>query len=87
MTIRKTRREDFPAILKIYEDCRTVMHGSGLRQWLGGYPGEEALEKDFARGESYVLCDGERVAGCAAVIFTGETTYNRIEGCWLTDGP
>ena len=87
MTVRKTRREDFPAVLKIYEDCRTVMHGRGLQQWLNGYPGEKDLEADCAAGTSYVLMDGDRVAGCAAVILTGEPSYARIAGSWRTEEP
>lgn len=85
MTTRKTQRADFPAILKIYEDCRTVMHSRGLQQWLDGYPGEKELELDFQRGASYVLCDKGQVVGSAAVVLDGEPTYAWIDGKWLSE--
>ena len=86
MEIRRTEREMLPEIGRIYEACRQVMHSRGLQQWLNGYPAVSDIEADMAKGESYMLTDGDRAVGCAAILLNGEPTYAVIEGKWLTDG-
>ena len=87
--IRQASVQDIPEILRIYEAARTFMRRSGnLTQWTGGYPSEEIVRADIARGVSYVL---ENEAGHLHAVFAlipgDDPTYAHIEGAWRDPSP
>ena len=87
--IRQASVQDIPEILRIYEAARAFMRRSGnLTQWTGGYPSEEIVRADIARGVSYVL---ENEAGHLHAVFAlipgDDPTYAYIEGAWQDASP
>lgn len=44
--------------MDIFEQGKRIMRKSGnLKQWTGGYPSTELIQKDMANGNSYVCLD------------------------------
>ncbi len=82
--IRKACLRDMETILGIYACARNYMRRNGNpSQWTGGYPSEELLLNDIAKGQLYVV---ERQGGVHGVFvyFSGEEpTYSRIDGEWM----
>ncbi len=85
MTIRKATYEDINRIMEIINDAKEYLKGQGLDQWQDGYPNEEVFKSDIDNNESFVIVD-EDIIGCMALSFRGESTYDVIDGAWLTDG-
>lgn len=86
-TIRKTTEHDLEKVMPLFDHSRSIMRSNGnQRQWVGGYPAEAIIREDIARGNSYVLTDGLKIAGTFAFIIGRDTTYEKIEdGAWQED--
>jgi Acetyltransferase (GNAT) family. len=90
---RQANADDFGQIWPIILQAKAQMARLQVKpQWDETYPTKAGIMKDISDGVAYVLCsngdyhgvvDGEIVA-YGAVIFTGERTYDRINGAWLT---
>lgn len=90
MIFRRTKDKDRQQVVKLWQKARTYFQEAGIDQWQDGYPNEESLAEDMARGESYVLADeeGGQVLATAFISFAGEPDYERIyEGSWQSEGP
>lgn len=89
MYIRKSRQEDIPAMLGIYEEAKSFMRESGNpNQWDGSYPEEWLLQKDIQYGNSYIIEENGEIAATFAFIIGEDPTYSRIEnGAWLNNLP
>ena len=89
MYIRKSRREDIPAMLRIYEEAKSFMRESGNpNQWDGSYPEEWLLQKDIQYGNSYIIEENGEIVATFAFIIGEDPTYLRIEdGAWLNNLP
>lgn len=89
LMIRKTREEDLPIILKIYENARLFMRQSGNPdQWGNSYPPEEMLREDIAKGQSYLCMDGEEPLAVFCYFVGEDDSYRRISnGAWLNEEP
>lgn len=85
MIIRKSNREDLPAIMAIVADAQALLRSQGVDQWQDGYPTEKIIAGDIANDDSYVLEDEGVVIATAVISFAGEVTYNSIDGQWLND--
>ena len=88
--IRQAAVQDIPEMLRIYDAARAAMRAAGNpTQWSGGYPAEELLRADIARGVSYVLHDAGAAPYAAFVLIAGDDpTYEHIEnGAWRDDTP
>lgn len=85
MEIRRTRAEDIPFVMRIFDEARTTIATLGIDQWQNGYPSSDVIEKDIENSRSYcILSDGE-IVGTFAIIDDGEPTYDEIfDGRWLT---
>ena len=83
MELRPGRKEDVPAIAKLYDLARAALRDAGVPQWQEGYPnGDDAL-RDIEAGHGYVLTENGEVAAFACLAFGVEPTYNVIEdGSW-----
>ncbi len=87
MQLRKAKEHDAAGIMKIIEQAQTDLKESGINQWQNGYPNTEVILNDIFHKNSYVLIDGDRLIGTAAISFDGEETYNTIyEGNWSSTG-
>ena len=87
MELRPGRKEDVPAIAKLYDLARAALKDAGVPQWQEDYPnGDDAL-RDIEAGHGYVLTENGEVAAFACLAFGVEPTYNVIEdGSWLGQG-
>ena len=87
-TIRPAVPADVPALLPVFEAAKAIMRADGnFEQWSApGFPGEDLLLQDIARGGGYVIEKADIVA-YFALFPSPEPTYNHIEGAWLTDEP
>ena len=87
MELRPGRKEDVPAIAKLYDLARAALRDAGVPQWQDGYPnGDDAL-RDIEAGHGYVLTENGEVAAFACLAFGVEPTYNVIEdGGWKGQG-
>lgn len=89
MLIRKTREEELPVLMKMYEEARQFMRETGNpTQWGTTNPRKETIEQDIAQGKSYVCeSEGEIVATFFFDVME-DPTYARIEkGEWIEDSP
>lgn len=86
VTIRKTVPADVEAAEKCLADGKAALASLGVPQWLGDYPNHLDIEADMAEEASYVAVGGDdTVLAVMALSFTGEETYNQIDGTWLTE--
>ena len=90
MEIRRTKPEDLPAILALYEKATAFMRENGNpTQWADGDSPLGKAEDDIAQGLSYVCCEGEDLL--AVFVFVpeaDEAAYRTIRGgAWPDDGP
>lgn len=85
--IRNAILADLGPIQAVYAKARRFMEENGNpTQWAGGYPPEEMLRADIARGELFVLEEEGSVRGVFAFIIGQDPTYLYIEdGSWLSD--
>ena len=84
MNIRKTRKEDVPVIMDLYENAKAFMRSKGnLTQWNDGYPSVEIITEDIDNGNSYVFVENDEIVGTFAFIIGEDPTYQVIEdGEW-----
>lgn len=67
---------------------RAYMAAQGnLNQWEPGYPTDEVLRGDMARGGLHVLADDTGIYGAFAFLTGDDPTYAEIDGAWLSDRP
>ena len=85
--IRHSTEADLPDMLRIVDEARQKMRGSGnMLQWADGYPGREQLVNDIKRRVSYVVESGGKVVATFAFITDPDPTYTIIyNGEWLDD--
>ena len=87
MTIRTASKEDLKSIMTVLEAARGIMRSSGnAGQWVNGYPTEEIILNDIARGYGHVVEKEGRVVAYFVFIPSPEPTYLSIyEGAWIDD--
>ncbi len=85
LTLRHTQASDLPAIMAIVADAQADFRARGIDQWQNGYPNEQAIRRDIARGESYVVCnETSDVVATAMITFAPDPNYAVIyDGEWL----
>lgn len=84
--VRQTAVTDVEAAGRCLMDGKRALAASGIPQWLGDYPDHRDIEADMAEGASYVAVDEHgAVLAVMALSFSGENTYDRIDGAWLTE--
>ncbi|MBQ6947794.1 MAG: N-acetyltransferase [Clostridia bacterium] len=85
--IRPATFEDIPAILRIFDIARSFMRENGNpTQWIG-YPAEEHVRADIAKGACYVL-DDQGVHAVFSLFSDPDPTYKYIEdGAWPNEAP
>lgn len=86
MKIQKTKIEDIPAVLEIYQDARSYFKENSIPQWQGDYPNEMDIRKDIEEGGSYIAVDQETAVGTCFISLQADHNYDYIEnGHWLND--
>lgn len=88
LRFRAAAEGDMADILRIVEDARASLKKHRVDQWQGEYPNEKAFLFDMDRGECFLLCHGEEVAGFFTLSTREEKTYAGItDGKWTADMP
>ena len=97
MMIRPAVPADIPALRPVFEAAKSIMRADGnYEQWSApGFPPEDLLLRDIARGGGYVIESSVMpgstghltLRGYFALLPSPEPTYDRIDGAWLTDEP
>ena len=72
-------------ILYREEYAQPVLVFVNYEQWSDEYPSAADVYMDMENGSSYVLCDGDRVIGYSAIVFSDDVNYQKIDGRWLND--
>ena len=87
--IRPARAEDLPALTPIYDAARRFMteHGNPTQWSATGYPNQEDLAEDLARGQLYVFEEEGALHGAFVLQFGEEPNYREIDGAWLSEAP
>lgn len=87
MDIRIAHDEDLAEVMAVLAAAKGIMRASGNDgQWVNGYPSEEVILEDIAKGNGFVVLDGGRIVAYFAFIASPEPTYARIYGGdWLND--
>lgn len=86
MKIRKASFADLKQIIKIIDEAKAHLKAQGIDQWQDGYPNEAVIEKDIAKGQSYVVEKaGNVVATFMLALGPDPTYYNIHQGAWLQD--
>lgn len=83
--IRLATKADIQAIQAIYKDGRELIASYGSPQWQNNYPSLEITHSDINQNALYVL-ETETIIGVMTV-FDYESTYEKIDGQWLSDLP
>ena len=84
--IRLATKEDSTFILEIYEHARQLMRSYGSPQWPSHYPSIQTVKSDMDKNALYVLELNSTILGVMSV-FDYESTYEKIEGKWLSNKP
>lgn len=91
MKIRLATIEDIPILMEIFEIAKRFMRANGNHdQWINGYPSEEVLIADIAKGWSHIITDDneEHILGTFCMMTVPEPSYTIIkDGDWLNDKP
>ncbi len=85
MTFERAGESDLAVIGAVLAAARQYLHEQGLDQWQKYPPTAEDTRAHFARGEQYVLRDGDEIAGVCVVV-PYEPAYDHIDGAWLQKG-
>ena len=64
-----TRESDLPAVMQIIAAAQADFCERGIDQWQNGYPNEQVIRGDMARGESYVAMRGDQVVATVMITF------------------
>ena len=84
---RKATPDDLSIIWIILQKAIVRRKYDGSQQWQDGYPNENVVEQDIAKGIGYVLTlDNTKIIGYAAILYNDEPAYEQLNGTWLTNG-
>lgn len=86
MILRKATFSEIPFIWEILQQAVERRRQDGSQQWQNGYPNEQIVYDDIAKGYAYVLIENHEIIAYAAIIFDIEPNYKNITGKWLTEG-
>lgn len=88
VSIRNTRASDLDAVLGIFQYAKQRMRESGNHsQWVNGYPSAEAVLRDVATGNGYLIESDEGILGVFTFIVGEDPTYASIDGHWPDNEP
>ncbi len=86
LEIRKAELGDLDPIMELVRQAQEYLHGSGIVQWINGYPSRELIQKDIIDDNRYVVCKDGKVVASVGIFFGEEPDYAVIEdGGWLND--
>lgn len=86
LNIRRALEGDLDRIMEIVAQAQQYMREAGFCQWDNGYPSRELIADDIAKGDRYVVAEGDTLMASAGIFFGEEPDYKEIyEGAWLNE--
>lgn len=85
LVLVKAREKDLPPVVKLIDGARAALKADGVDQWQGKDPAPEDLLQNIKAGCCYFFKD-DTVVGMAVLKEGLDSTYNVIDGKWLTEG-
>ncbi len=86
MILRKATASDANDIWNILQQAIEQRRNEGSDQWQNGYPNEQTVHDDIAKGYAYALVDNNVIIAYATIIFGKEPAYEKINGQVLSNG-
>lgn len=83
--IRKATLDDLKQIQSIYKDGRELIASYGSPQWQNNYPSIDVTLSDLKQEALYVY--EESIILGVMTVFDYESTYEQIDGAWLSNKP
>ena len=86
LTIRLATKADVPAVEQVLLEGKASIAKLGIAQWQSdGYPSRAVVMNDIDAGACYLAEDADGTPlGTIALLFDGDSTYDDIDGAWLT---
>lgn len=85
MKLRNTEETDIPVIMNIVADAQRYLASQNIDQWQDGYPDQNQIEVDINNNDSFVVVnDTNDIIGTTVFTTKKESTYQNIEGDWIT---
>ena len=86
LTIRLATEADIPAVEQVLRDGKASIAKLGIAQWQSSaYPSRAEVARDIEKDACYLAEDEAGMAlGTIALSFDGDSTYDTIDGAWLT---
>src|SRR5574344_2608922 len=77
MKIEKATQENLKELMPIFARARNFMASTGNpNQWINGYPSEELISEDIAKGHCFICrADDNHIAAAFIFIIGGDPTY------------
>lgn len=73
--------------MAIVGSAQRRLAAADIDQWQNGYPNRERIEQDIRASVGRVLCVEDSVVAYGAVVYTGESAYDALQGGqWLSEG-
>lgn len=87
LTIRLATEIDAPAVEQVLLEGKASIAKLGIAQWQSdGYPSRDVVMNDIRSSACYLAEDEDGTSlGTIALLFDGDSTYDAIDGAWLTD--
>ncbi len=85
MTFEKATEKDDAEVFSLLMEGRQFLREQGVDQWQAHAPTVGEVQNAIARGEQYLLREGEEIAAVCTVL-SYEQDYDQIDGAWRTDG-
>jgi hypothetical protein len=79
-SFRRATPSEIPAVWDILQQEIARRKQDGSEQWQDGYPNLQSIQNDVAKGQGFVLTEGETIIGYSAVIINDEPEYTKIKG-------
>ncbi len=85
MKLQISKTTNLTSIMSIIKDAQNYLASLNIDQWQDGYPDRFQIELDIKNDDSYiVLNDTNDIIGTTVFTTKSESTYQEIEGEWLT---
>ena len=77
-SFRKATTSEIPTVWDILQQAIARRKQDGSEQWQDGYPNLQSIQNDVAKGQGFVLTEGETIIGYSAVIINDEPDKRRM---------
>ena len=85
MELIPTKLSDVPTVMGIIKDAQNYLAALHIDQWQDGYPNQNQIEIDIKNNDSFIVVNETNdIIGTTVFSTKKESTYQNIEGKWIT---